>query len=97
MTLVVVEREFPEPAVFGEIQAVEDAGAWCLDLHQVRFVRTYFSSDRQRMICLYEAPDAESVRLSQRRIGLPFERVWAATHHQPPAGTPIDARDPRQD
>ena len=97
MTLVVVEREFPEPAVFDEIQAVEDAGAWCLDLHQVRFVRTYFSSDRQRMICLYEAPDAESVRLSQRRIGLPFERVWAATDHEPPVEPPHPTRDPCPD
>ncbi len=93
MTLVVVERKFPEPAMFDEIQAIEDAGAWCLDLHQVRFLRTYFSSDRQRMICLYEAPDAEAVRRSQRRIGLPFERVWAATDHEAQAHT----RDPRRD
>ena len=29
------------------------------------------------MLCLYEAPDAESVRQAQREAGVPFERAWA--------------------
>ena len=84
MALVAVERTFPEPVVFNEVQAIEDAASWCLDIHNVRFVRTFFSADRRRMICLYEAPDAESVRLAQRQAGLPFDSVWAATFHQMP-------------
>jgi hypothetical protein len=59
------------------IQALEDAGQGCLDLHRVRFVRTYFSRDRKRMICLYEAPDAESVRIAQREAQMPVDRVWS--------------------
>jgi hypothetical protein len=39
-------------------------------------VRTLFSTDRKRMICLYHAPDAESVRLAQRAAGMPFGEVW---------------------
>lgn len=74
---VLVSRRFQEPAVFAEIQALEDAGAGCLDTHRVRFVRTYFSADRRRMICLYQAPDAESVRIAQREAGMPVETVWA--------------------
>jgi hypothetical protein len=31
-----------------------------------------------RMLCLYEAPDAESVRLANREASLPFDRVWAS-------------------
>jgi hypothetical protein len=42
----------------------------------VRFLRSYFSRDRRRMICLYEAPDADSVRLAQEKAGVPFERAW---------------------
>ncbi len=74
---VLVSRRFEQPADFDEIQALEDAGAGCLDSHRVRFVRTYFSADRRRMICLYEAPDAESVRIAQRETGMPVEQVWA--------------------
>jgi hypothetical protein len=28
--------------------------------------RSFFAADRKRMLCLYHAPDAESVRLVQR-------------------------------
>ena len=86
MTTVVVERSFAEPVAFEEIQAVEDRGAWCLEAHGVRFLRTFFSRDRRRMICLYEAPDAESVRLAEEKAGVPFERAWAtqAIRHDGP-------------
>jgi hypothetical protein len=78
MSTVVVERSFDQPVAFEDIQAIEERGAWCLEAHGVRFERTYFSGDRRRMICVYEAPDAESVRLAQRRAGMPFGPVWPA-------------------
>lgn len=81
MTLVVVERVFDAPVEFAAIQAIEDRGAWCLTMHGVRFLRTWFSKDRLRMVCLYEAPDAESVRIAQRTAGMPVRRVWAAALH----------------
>lgn len=74
---VAVERSWDEPVEMAEIQAIEDNGAWCLDAHTVKFVRTYFSSERKRMICLYKAPDAESVRQVQRQIGMPMDNVWS--------------------
>ena len=77
MALVIVERHFDAPIAFEEIQSMEDRGAWCLETHGVVFVRTYFSTDRTRMLCVYEAPDAEAVRTAQATIGMPFERVWA--------------------
>jgi hypothetical protein len=73
---VLVARRFDEPVDLANIQALEDAGKGCLDTHRVRFVRTFFSRDRKRMICLYEAPDAESVRMAQREAQMPVERVW---------------------
>jgi len=80
---VVVERAFNEPVEFAELQALEVREAWCLELHRVRYIQTFFSLDRRHMICLYEAPDAESVRLVQRTAGLPFERVWSAAVYVP--------------
>ncbi|HSD25802.1 MAG TPA: nickel-binding protein [Vicinamibacteria bacterium] len=77
MSIVLVERSFPRPVNFDDIQALEKRGAGCLETHRVRFLRSYFSRDRRRMVCLYEAPDAESVRLSQRNVGVPFDQVWA--------------------
>ncbi len=79
MAFVVVERSFVEPVQFDDIQALADRGAGCYEMHGVRFIRSFFSTDRRRMICLFEAPDAESVREVQRKSGVPFERVWAAS------------------
>jgi hypothetical protein len=74
---VMVERRFADPVRLEDIQAIEDSGAWCLETHRVTFVRTFFSLDRRRMLCLYRAPDAESVRLAQREAGMPVDAVWS--------------------
>lgn len=74
---VAVERTFDGPADLDELQAQEDGHQHCLDIRDVRFARTYFSADKSRMICLYSAPDAESVREAQREAGMPVERVWS--------------------
>jgi hypothetical protein len=74
---VIVERSFDESVTLQQIQDIEDAGIGCLQTRNVRFVRTFFSADRKRMICLYEAPDAESVRQSQREASVPFHDAWA--------------------
>lgn len=80
---VVVTRHFDTPTTVEALQAIEDAAAWCLEQRQVTFLRTFFSSDRQRMLCLYRAPDAESVREAQREAGMPVERVWACHNYTP--------------
>ena len=76
---VAVERVWEDPVLLDDIQAIEDAGAHCLQTWNVRFSRTFFSRDGTRMVCLYEAPDAESVRMAQRQAGMPFDRIWAFT------------------
>jgi hypothetical protein len=80
--LVVVERAFPAPVDFASVQAVEERGAWCLEAYRVTFLRTYFSTDRRKMICLYGAPDAEHVRMAQTQAGMPLQRIWAATLYE---------------
>lgn len=73
---VAVERSFDEPVPFEDIQAIEEAGAHCLEMRNVVFMRTFFSTDRKRMVCLYNAPDVESVREAQREAGVPFDTAW---------------------
>ena len=40
------------------------------------------SKDGRRMICEYEAPDAETVRRVQLEAGAPFDRIWPAVMHE---------------
>ncbi len=83
-TVAVVERTFDEPVAFDDIQAREERGRWCLEHHRARFLCTYFSTDRRRMVCLYAAPDAEAARRAQEQAAMPFDRVWPAHVHNSP-------------
>lgn len=78
MPHVIVERSFDMPLTQEELSAVETRMAPCLDLYNVRWIRSYWSADHRRMICEYEAPDVASVRNVQREAGAKFERAWAA-------------------
>jgi hypothetical protein len=75
---VLIERTFDPPVTEEEIRKAETDG-WCAKAHRVTFMRTYVSDDRRRMICLYQAPDAESVRLAQRLMTMPVDAIWAFT------------------
>ena len=78
MPNIIVESSFEAPLTEEELDAVETRMAPCLDLYQVRWIRSYWSADRLRMICEYDAPDVASVRNVQREADARFERVWAA-------------------
>lgn len=82
MERVIVERTYDVPMSEDEIRAVADEGG-CSDLHRVFLRRSYLSPDGLRMICVYEAPDAEAVRLLQRSNGLPYDRIWTSSVHEP--------------
>jgi len=73
---VLVERSFEQRVSLQEIQDIEDAGLGCLQSRRVRFIRTFFAADQKRMLCLYAAPDTESVREAQRQAGVPFADAW---------------------
>lgn len=76
---VVVARSFASPVRFEDIEALERAKAWCLEAHRVTHTRSYFSLDGKRMLCFYEAPDAEAVRIAQREAAMPVDAVWSGT------------------
>ena len=78
MPHIIVERSFETPLTQAELDAVEARMAPCLDLYKVRWIRSYWSADRRRMICEYDAPDIASVRNVQREAEARFERAWAA-------------------
>lgn len=78
MARVIVERTFDPPLTPPELRATEERMAPCLDLYGVRWVRSYWSADRRRMVCEYDASDAESVRAVQREARASFDRVWTA-------------------
>ena len=88
MKTIIVERSLSEAVAVTDMAARVASGNACLEAHRVRFVRSLVSSDGLRVICEYEAPDAETVRLANRKMGLPFDRVWAAESYPAPRDEP---------
>ncbi len=50
----------------------------CYAERGIEWIQSYLSHDRTRLICELNAPDAESVRAAQHRIGVPYDRIWSA-------------------
>lgn len=78
MTHFILEQLFDVPLTDDEHNRVAQRLDPCLDARGARWVRSYLSTDRLRMVCEFEAPDAEAVRQSYRTAGVNFERVWSA-------------------
>jgi hypothetical protein len=77
-TPIIVEYTFDPPITDDEWDAQAERVSECLDVRNVKWVRSYMSLDRRRRICIFEAADAEAVREAYRRGKAKFERVWSA-------------------
>lgn len=73
---IVVERSFDTPQSDAEMRLVADRERPCLAAHQATWRRSVLSADRKRMVCEYEAADAETMRRIQREAGAQFDRIW---------------------
>ena len=78
MPSIIVERTFAAPPSEEDLTAAGIRERPCLSMYHVKWKRSLLSADRLRMICEYEAGDAESVRKVQREAGNGFDRVWSA-------------------
>lgn len=83
MVFVILEREFPEPLSPDDVQRMA-AEAQCFDLYRVKPVRSYLMPDGLRMVCIFQAPDAEALRSVGRANGFrPGSVIWSSTLHTP--------------
>ena len=86
MSLVIVETTTDRPItaeMLGDTRVLD-----CLEARNAKWRYSLLSADRQRMICTFDAPDAESVRDSYRKAGAGFDRTWTAEIRTPEAGEP---------
>jgi hypothetical protein len=78
MARIIVEQVFAEPLtdeVYAQYAQKLDP---CLEARNGMWRRSSVSKDKLRVVCEFEARDAESVRDALRLAKVPYERVWAA-------------------
>ncbi len=73
MPLFLIERTFAEEV------ALDDAGAENIrqinDEIGVRWLYSFLSADNRKTYCLYEAPNAEAIRVAARRLDIPADVI----------------------
>ena len=80
--VVVIEQIFDPPLSDEEHARIGARIDKCAAMRNARWMRSYLSVDRQRMLCEFEAPDVESVRDAYRNAEVDFVRAWRAELHQ---------------
>ncbi len=78
MARVIVEQVFTEPMTDERYSAFAKTIDPCLEIRQGLWRRSSLSTDKLRLTCEFEAPDAGSVRDAFRSAGIEFVRVWSA-------------------
>ena len=78
MAVVVVETDLDPPLTDEEHARMGERLDRCAALRNARWMRSYLSTDRTRIVCEFEAPDAESVRDAYRNADITFSRAWSA-------------------
>ena len=83
MDNVFVIREFEAPQSLEDISVIADESESCLNLWRVQWQQSYLSLDGTKMICHFQAPDAESVRAGLRQAGSKQSLIaWPGTVHE---------------
>jgi Protein of unknown function (DUF4242) len=78
MPRFMVERTFPDGL---EIPATDDGAKTCLAVVDgnatvaVTWVHSYVTDDKRKTFCIYDGPDAESIRSAASRNGLPVDLI----------------------
>lgn len=85
MVQVIVERELGGSADLDALLERRGDMQNCMRLHGIRYLGAYMSGDGRRIICVFEGPDAEAVRVANRQAGMAFVRAWTATEILPAA------------
>jgi hypothetical protein len=84
MELVIVERVYDEPLSDEHAEELRRKAGPCFRMRRVKHLKMYLSKDRLRAICLYEAPDAATVREAHEQEGFAYAKIWSASTYCSP-------------
>jgi hypothetical protein len=73
MPRFLIERNFAQEVVASK--EINDQIKQINDEEGVRWLFSFLSPDKRKTYCLYEAPNAEAIRIAARRLNLPADVV----------------------
>jgi hypothetical protein len=79
MNHFVVEYTFETSLSEADFKGAFNALKPCLEVRNIRRLRSWLAEDRLHMICEFEASDTQSLREAYRSAEVPFARMWSGT------------------
>ena len=81
MPLFLIERSFAEELLVDDAMAAEVKHI--NDEIGVQWLYSFLSADKRKTYCLYEAPNAEAIRASAKRLDIPADVIIAVSEMRP--------------
>ena len=81
MPRYLIERNFAE-----ELEATKEAADSLIRINDeegVKWLFSFLSPDKRKTYCLYEAPNAEAIRIAARRANLPADLIIEVSEIRP--------------
>ena len=76
MPYLIVEYAFDPPLTDDNLRTAFDALKPCLEVRGIRRLRSWLAEDRRRMICEYQAADAQTVREAYQSAKVAYAKIW---------------------
>lgn len=73
MPRYIIERKFAEQIEFDKEGAAEVRRI--NDEEGIKWLFSFLSADKLKTFCLYEAPNAEAIRIAAKRLSLPADAI----------------------
>ena len=83
MPIYMIERNFAEQLAL--TPELVQAGVPVIEAEGNKWLFSFLSADKKKMYCLYESENADAVRESARRLGLPADVVIEVDQVRPEA------------
>jgi hypothetical protein len=81
MPLFLIERNFAQDLVLDEATATNVRHI--NDEIGIQWLYSFLSADKRKTYCLYEAPNAEAIRVAAGRLNIPADVVIAVSELRP--------------
>jgi len=81
MPLFLIERSFAEELLVDDVMAAQVKHI--NDEIGVQWLYSFLSADKRKTYCLYEAPNAEAIRASAKRLDIPADVIIAVSEMRP--------------
>jgi len=76
MPYLIVEYRFDPPLTDENLRMGFEALKPCLEVRNIRRLRSWLAEDRRRMICEYHATDVQTVRDAYQMAKIPYMSLW---------------------